>query len=101
MELVKVKYLGSKKGGMHVSFPIGEKSPSAVKEVKVANPFLEMSREDAEKLVSFNKPDEAPAFAIVGEESAPEPVEVEKEMSLVDTQELPVGGGKKSKKKSK
>lgn len=109
---VTVKYVGTKKGGMPVAFPIGEKRVHNVKEVRLANPYLELSQADAEKLLSLNKADHAPSFELV--ESGPEAVEVEKEeaafsvppadeipVTLVDTQEIELPVTKPGKKKRK
>lgn len=49
-----VKYLGAKRSGMPVSFPIGSKSKSAVTHVKVAAPFLSLTDEDAEALLALD-----------------------------------------------
>ena len=49
--MTHIKYKNKKDGGMPVSFPIGAKQKSAITHTKKANPYLEMSDEEATKLV--------------------------------------------------
>ncbi len=49
-----VKYKNDKMGGMPVHFPIGCKSKGAITHHKVANPFLELTDAEADKLVEID-----------------------------------------------
>lgn len=49
-----IKYKNTKRGGMPVTFPVGCKSKSAVTHHKVANPYLELTDEEATILVDLD-----------------------------------------------
>lgn len=50
-EMVRLKYKGSKEDGLPVTYPIGSKQKSAWNKVVWANPFLDVSKEEAEYLL--------------------------------------------------
>jgi hypothetical protein len=71
-----IKYKGHKPA-MPVLFPIGARTMSAIKETKKADPFLEMSDEDAHALVKLDPAN----FEIVVEEKETPKKESAKEVA--------------------
>jgi hypothetical protein len=53
-KVVTVKYKGAKKGGMHVTTPIGVNNKSSITGTILLNPTAELTKEDAEKLVELD-----------------------------------------------
>jgi len=86
---VKFEYIGSKAGGVPVTFPLGVKSKMGIRKTVYADPFIEIEdRHAALFLKLYNKRGEMPCFEAVGDVPAPAEIEPVEEIETVSSVEV-------------